>query len=313
MIMRIRSTLAFSAALAEYERLQDAWIQHPEWKNDLSFTPEEAKVLQGNMLESADAVLKARAVTSHDIVQKLSVMLDHVDDDDRGFGWRQIERDIEATARPEPGPDMRSAFKVWRTAWWDTSVYDLSETRQDDEADRLHDIMVSAMESIFRVPCATAGDFMVKAYVNLLWHAGHTNTAGPRRAGTGNLFDVDLSEINSDSLITDKHYRSVYDDLDHCDLGACLLSCGTIHFDPEEWMLAADRIGMPVTLVVQPNGRQGVARGMVETDDERLRREERRLQRIMSFEHDVRWELLANYLKERRPDCVLHAPARAAA
>ena len=314
--MRIQSTQAFSAAYATYDRTSAAWRGRGEWEGDRRFTDEDVKHLETNMLSAADSLLRAAAITSADVIQKLDVMLEHVDDDGRSFGWRMIERDINLMNRPAPGPDMHAAFSLWRTAWREQAAYDASDLYSDAEANRLHAIMSGAMEAVFRVPCTTAGDFLVKAYVNLIWNAGHTNDRDSRKSGTGNTFDVNLLEIDSDSLITDGYYRTVYDDLDHSDLGACLLAFGLIDFDPEQWFLACERIGMAVTLVVRENGTQAIAISMIDSTDQRhdrLQREQRRLQRILSRDHDNREQMLAAYITEHRADCVLTVPAKAAA
>lgn len=310
--MRIQSTVAFAAAHAKYDLTYAAWHGRAEFEND----PGASKLLETSLLESADAMLRTPAVTSTELVQKIDVMLEHIDDDGRGFGWRMIERDLRAMSRPTPGPVMRSAFRAWRTAWRDAALHDASETFTDGEAGRLHRIMSGAMEAVFRVPCTTAGDFVVKAYVNLIWCTGHTDNRDSRRSGTGNFFDIDVMEIDSDSLMTDAYYRSVYDDLDHSDLGACLLAGGTIDFDPDEWMQTADRIGMSVFLIVRDGGSQAISISQIDSTDqrvERLQREQRRLQRILSHDHDEREQVLAAYILQTRPDCVVTLPPKAAA
>ena len=314
--MRIQSTVAFAAAHAKYDFAYAAWHGRAEFENNPGFTASDLKLLETNMLEGADTTLRTPAYTSTEVVQKIDVMLEHVDDDGRGFGWRMIERDIHAMSRPTPGPDMRSAFRAWRTAWRDMALHDASETFDDGEADRLHHIMSSAMEAIFRVPCTTPGDFVVKAYVNLIWCAGHTDNRESRRCGTGNFFDIDVMEIDSDSLMTDTYYRSVYDDLDHSDLGACLLAGGTIDFDPAEWMQTADRIGMSVVLIVRDGGPQAISISLIDSTDqrlERLQREQRRLQRILSHDHHDREQALGAYLLHHRPECVVSIPPKVAA
>lgn len=314
--MRIQSTQTFTAALANYDRAAAIWQERGKWEADPNVTEGDIKRLETNMFSSTDSLLRTAATTSDDINRKLDVMLEHVDDDGRGFGWRMIERDINAMSRPDPGPDMGAAFAIWRTAWKDVALHDASDTYTDAEAQRHHDAMCGAIEAVFRVPCTTAGDFMVKAYVNLIWSAGHTNNLEGRKAGTGNTFDIDLMEIDSDSLLTDAYYRTVYDDLDHCDLGACLLSFGLIDFDPEQWFLAAARIGMSVRLIVNENGTQAIAFSLVASSDQlidRLQREQRRLQRILSWNHREREEMLAAYISEHQADCILTVPAKAAA
>ncbi|MYL97929.1 hypothetical protein GR702_09110 [Novosphingobium sp. FGD1] len=172
--------------------------------------------------------------------------------------------------------------------------------------------MLKAVLAVFGIPCATPGDFIVKSYVNLLWHAGHTKGREVMRSPTGSFHDIDLSEIDSDSTITDAYYGAVYDDLDQCDLGACLLATGNIDFDPRGWLERADTIGMPVAVILKADGSKSLSFGFIDNDDDRLRREERRLQQILTFDHARRWQSIAAYISEHRADLLLVAPAPAA-
>lgn len=201
-------------------------------------------------------------------------------------------------------PAMSFAFAVWRAAWLAQCDYDVSDAYTDEQGEVISDAADDALLAIFRVPCKTAGDFLVKGYANLLWHTQHTFTREARSEGTGNWFDVNLLQIDSDSTVTDTYYRSFYHDLDHTDLGACLLALGRVEFDAAAWISRAEVIGMTVTLMIKANGGRGLAFGMIDSDDERLQREQSRLQRILATDHRNRWAEVTDFIAVNRPDLI---------
>ncbi|WP_159981888.1 MULTISPECIES: hypothetical protein [unclassified Novosphingobium] len=302
--MRIRSTLAFSDAKTNHDRCCASWARRDEFVRDERFTAADVEGLKANLLANAESLIKTRALTGKDIAEKLTVMLEYPGS---GFSWRALEKDIEAVDRPEPGPALRSAYAAFRTAWLAMGEHDTSDAYTDAEATRLSGHVHSTLQSVFRAPCTTAGDVLVKSYAHLLWHATHTNTRDIRGTGTGSFFDIDLAGIDSDSLLTDDYYRAAYDDLDHSDLGACLLSTGRIDFDARSWLDRAESIGMSVTLIVRDGEKQRISIGMIDSDDERLQREERRLQRLMAFDHAARWAAVSGFVTDHRPELLCHA------
>lgn len=224
-----------------------------------------------------------------------------------------FEQALTAAARPQPSAPMVTAYATFRASWIAVADNDVSTTHTTDDECRLVDAMSAALAALFTVSCATAGDFVVKSYANLLWHAGHTASRHLPDPDTGSYFDIALSEIDSDSVVTDDYYRSVYDDLDYSDLGACLLATGSIDFDPLGWVERAGTIGMPVSVVVRADGTKSLNFGFIDSDDDRLRREERRLQQILTFDHRARWHQVADFIVMYRPDLVFAAPAKAVA
>lgn len=219
-----------------------------------------------------------------------------------------IEQSLTAAARPQPSPVMERSFADFRKAWLEQADY---EGSSNDQGLRLSNSVCDAAGVVFAAPCATAGDFIVKAYVNLLWHAGHTAGTHLGNGISGSPFDIDLVNIDSDSTVTDAYYGAVYDDLDHCDLGACLLATGSINFDARSWVERADTIGMPVSVIRKIDGSLSLSFGFIGVDDDRLRREESRLQRIMTFTPRGRWQSVAEFIVAHRPDLVFSAAVRA--
>ncbi|WP_330703570.1 hypothetical protein [Novosphingobium resinovorum] len=276
--------------------------------------PADAASIQEQQDKLDRAIAELVAIPAHngiEILMQLEAMLDRTDEWMCNGG--AFEQALTAAARPQPSAPMISAFASFRAAWVTMSDYDNASTHTDKEALRLQDVMSDASDAVFAVGCATAGDFVVKAYVNLLWHAGHTAASNLPNGETGSFFDIALSQIDSDSKFTDAYYRSVYDDLDHSDLGACLLATGNIDFDPLGWVERADTIGMPVSVIVRADGTKSLNFGFIDSDDDRLRREERRLQQMLTFDHRARWHLLADFIVSNRPALVFAAPEKAAA
>lgn len=294
-LLAARAKLAACVANVARER---SMIDHPRFPADAASI---RAVEEKRDIALADYV----SVTPHNGVELLDQLEVMFAVSDEWMGNRgAFEQALTAASRPQPGPQMIAAFSSFRVAWLALADYATSPDYTDDEALRLQGIMSDAAEVVFTVGCATPGDFVVKSYVNLLWHAGHTALRHLPDCGTGNYFDVALSEIDSDSLLTDAYYRSVYDDLDHSDLGACLLATGNINFDPLGWVERAGTIGMPVSVIIRADGTKSLNFGFIDSDDDRLRREERRLQQILTFDHRARWHLVADFIVNNRPDLV---------
>lgn len=246
-----------------------------------------------------------------ELLVQLEAMLDRTDEWMSNGG--AFEQALTAAARPQPSAAMVTAFAAFRASWIAVADNDVSTTHTTDDECRLVDAMSAALSALFTVSCATAGDFVVKSYANLLWHAGHTASQHLPDHETGSYFDIALSEIDSDSTVTDAYYRSVYDDLDHSDLGACLLATGNIDFDPGGWVERAETIGMPVLVILKEDGTKSLNFGFIDSDNDRLRREERRLQQVLTFDHRARWYLVADFITEHRPDLVSAAPTKVVA
>lgn len=277
-------------------------LEHPTHPADA----ESLQVAQDNLDVAIAKFVAVPAYNGFEILLQLEAMLSHTDEWMANGG--AFERSLTAAARPQPSPTMERAFAVFRKAWLDQADYEGSDNTEER---RLCNSVCHAATVVFEVPCATAGDFLVKAYINVLWHAGPTTGSYLRHGDSGNFFDVDLPEIETDSVIGDTYYRSVYDDLDHCDLGACLLATGHIDFDPKGWVERASAIGMPLAVIIKGDGSKSLSFGFIDADDDRLRREERRLQQILTFDHARRCRTLTAYIAENRPDLVLAAAAEA--
>lgn len=301
-LMAAKQTFDAANARVDWE---DAHVNHPNHPSDEESIKDAADHLKQTLWE----YVATPAYNGREILLKLEELLDHTPE------WRAhaslIERDLTDVARPQPSRPMFAAFEHFRVCWIAVADYDRASTHTDEEALRLHGIMSAAADAVFTVSCATPGDFLVKSYINLLWHAGHTAASHLSGNETGSYFDIAISDIDSESALTDAYYRSVYDDLDHSDLGACLLATGNIDFDPLGWIERAGTIGMPISLIVKADGAKSLNFGFIDSDDDRLHREERRLQQILTFDSARRWKAVADFIAEHRGDLVYTAAVRA--
>ncbi|EJU14959.1 hypothetical protein LH128_01247 [Sphingomonas sp. LH128] len=294
-LMAAKQTFDAANARVDWE---DAHINHPEHPSDEESIKDAAEHLQQALWD----YVATPAYNGREILLKLEELLDHTPE------WRDhasaIERDLTDAARPQPSRPMFAAFHAFRDAWIAQGEQDLSQRATNSEEIRLHDVVFSAVKVVFAIPCATPGDFLVKAYVNLLWHTGHTAGFDGRPVATGSFFDPDLLNIDTDSLVSDEFFRKAYIDLSECDLGACLIATGHINFDPPAWLARADTIGLPISLIVKPDGGRSLCFGVIDTDDERVQREERRLQQILNFAGQRRWKAIADFITEHRKDLI---------
>lgn len=207
-------------------------------------------------------------------------------------------------------PAVATAFNAWRDAWLAQCYHDQTEPETNDETLRLNDLVSDGAQALFRVQCTAPGDFIVKAYVNLLWCAGHTNTREVLLNGTiGSFFDVNLSEIDSDSLLTDDYYRSVYADLDGNDVGRCLLAFGLPAFSANDFVEAADRADVYVDVIVGIEGDRRLSIVGNANGECAVERQQLRLRLISSEKGSGRTRLLGEHIVKHRPHRVLHVPA----
>jgi hypothetical protein len=310
--MRMHMNRAFTAEQVKFSACAESYDNEQANRNHATHPADAAsiKCRRDEMENALRDMLAAPSYNGREILIKLEEVLDHT------IEWRThgpaIARDLTDALRPQPSKEMRAAFRGFQKAWMAQALHDLSEEHTESNATLLSDDVFQAVKVVFGVPCATAGDFLVKAYVNLLWSAGHTGGFVGRAEPTGNFFDVSLPDIDSDNVVTDDFYLTTYIDLDESDLGACLLATGKIDFDPAAWVDRAANIGIAISLIISADGRRSLSFGLLDTDDERLQREERRLQRILTFCGQQRWKAVAAFISEHRPQCVLTAPAKAA-
>lgn len=239
-----------------------------------------------------------RAETPSELRSKLDIVFER--DLPNWIDWEMmqgaIDEDIARMQRPEPSHTMRSAFELWRNAH--LSLDDAMD--DDDMAVRIR-ARSSAFRQILASPCVTTGDFLVKAYIDLL------ESSGP--AVDANEFDPNTEEFADESDNGEAYKRSVYADLDACDLGACLLSFGRTHFNPRQWVERARAVELPFVIE-----NDEIRMGPTVPTDPKQEIEQRRLVRIIKFD-PRRLIQLAEWLNGEAaaaPEAIVTVQAKAA-
>ncbi len=269
--MRFHTTMAFSTARAAWEGAYAAHDRAAE-QADRYIADSARETIDAGDLEYAtlETVLAMPAYTPAEVGEKLRIMRERgVDDgwsDDRPRYLAQIERDLIELQRPCVSPVLADAFLKWRLA------YAASVNRYDDlNNDGLTTILCAkvrkAVVELMAKPCSTPGDVLLKQYVALLGDNGATKTCD---------YEISVAAL-AVGLGTDDEaaQEAAYRDLADTDLGCCLLTLGRVDFDAELWLSAADRAGIDVRLVHQPDGTRALyksfnaVRGQSAADRER--------------------------------------------
>ncbi len=281
--MRFHSTAAFGekvkaikVALGEFEVSFDRDAEG----ND---TAEMLKAHMASVIEC----LQHPAVTPTELGVKLSLYRDNnvADWADGPMSRDAFEAMINDTVTLQghyPGPDMFAAFAEWRKV---EEVFQYAPDHESEEGGVSCRLRSLAFRVLMSTECTTAGDFIVKSYVNLLGLVGHTWFGDAKESGLGNVWDINIA--NEDDPVDDTcaFHRAAYNDIDYTDIGANLLAYGLPVFSAEAWMERADAIGLRVG-VVDFQGKRTFWQSMGTDADPAspAGREAYRLQRIMAFD-----------------------------
>jgi len=205
--------------------------------------------------EALDRMMTLPAQSPGDILAKLRTFLDremHGWDGPRnpeaGTTYRGIlENDIRSLMRPSVSAQMADAFEKWADAW---NAFHYAEYDEDgDNAGNLPIAVTTAEEqawaALMAVPCATPGDFLAKAYVDLLQDVGAWSDGFPFQIK--GVFEQEEGVLDANAFL--------YDDLRNCDLGRCMLALGRIDFDAKAWIEATVAVGGQFKVMVDHNGR----------------------------------------------------------
>ncbi|GEM_PF-6728256 len=198
---------------------------------------------------------------------------------------------------PAPSAPISEAFDAWRTAYM---VHAKGGFDDDGAADAACHIHGSRFCELVATPVANAGDFLVKAYVELLGRCG-----APLRSG--NDFDIDNVEFDGNGRCDDAYMHSLYRDLDSCDLGRCLLGTGSLVFDPARWLDAMEAAEGDALVIVGPDGDKRLSIVMYDDEDPVRDRQQLRLRRLAAS----RTAEIGNYIFAHHLDKVAHLSAAA--
>lgn len=287
--MRFHMHLAFSeaqaahaAALAVVRELDDAEV-----------SPDDPKLKEASEAEYAaldKLMLETPAITPSEVAAKLALFHQrdmHLWENEGGRYRDAISADL---ARMQGWPISPDVLARW-TAWRDIDErYEAAAARSDEEGEALLEERESIYAAFHNAPCVTPGDFIVKQYAHLHGTLGGTLHGAAKEDMTGNPHDIDIDGDQYDGRFEAIEQPACYHDIDATDIGANLLAYGLPYFDAERWMERADAIGLQVDLTQQQDGRWMFGQRMDLRDEElgndpRIRREERRLRRLIANDH----------------------------
>lgn len=283
--MRFHSTAAFNDKVKATTAAHDECVAALNRDDD---SDESADKLSAHMATVIEC-LQHPAVTPTELGLKLCLYRDN----NVGY-WSAEARDafealINDTVTLQahyPGPEMFRALEDWRRA---EEAYQYTADHESELGETARVARSGAFRAVMATPCTTAGDFIAKAYVNLVGLVGHTWFGEAKEQGWGNIWDANIALEDDERDDTCAFHRAAYFDIDHSDIGANLLAYGQPHFSAELWMERADALGLRVGLVNVKGGR--TLWQSMDTDaehDSPAGREVDRLRRILAFDAKVR-------------------------
>lgn len=240
-----------------------------------------------------------------DVLAKLKVFLDREmydwngpRDPHAGAKFREaLERDLMLLQRPTVSTEMAAAFENWAAKW--QAFHDAEYEQEGVNAGNiplsvLHDQGV-AWTQLMAVYCTTPGDFLAKAYVELLMDVGGWNKGYPFQVK--NQFEPDDGE-DGDAFL--------YDDLRNCDLGRCMMALGRVDFDARAWIDANIAVGGHFKLMVDPgdNNARTFWQGMdIDSERECDRERHRMLQELLGgMFHVERMKAVCDLIDQEYPE-----------
>lgn len=246
--MRFHTTIQHSKALDNYRVAFAAFEAVPD---DDSYEGNPAyDVASAAQMEATSAYLDRPSLTPMEMHQKLTIIGER-DVQHWSTEWPTvlagIQRDLINMARPNVSPEIAEAFAAW--AEQHALFYAL---RHDDEEElrRRCEATAAARDRLNELPCTTPGDFIAKAYVDLVVECGVDTDAGPFLVNTVGAHPND---------------QRIYRDISDSDLGRCMMALGRTDFDAATWVAEARRCGKNVT-VVNDGDHRGLMLGMFRED-----------------------------------------------
>jgi hypothetical protein len=298
--------MRFSGTIEHSHRLdawREAYAKHDEFAeagdDGLAAGGTEAADKAGDVeLATLDALLFAPSVTTIEMQDKIKVMRDRGPLREDNLCWNekdmtrildQMERDLVQLHRPSCSPRMAEAFKDWAEA--QACFYSEREI-QDDELGKRGDAVTAARATLSALPCTTAGDFIAKAFVDLVNEVGATF---PEEAG--GPFMPDMTGAHPQD-------QRVYSDIRESDLGCCMIALGRVDFDAARWVTVARLHRKGVNVMLTDRGRRlslSMEGPHTEMDDLLQRLTANGLRQISS----ARCVAIADEIEANHPDLVI--------
>jgi hypothetical protein len=254
---------------------------------------------------SLDALMGAACVTPAELAEKIRLMRERGPLAAAQLCWdleealNRMQRDLFELQRPCVSPAMADAFASWaETKREYDAACQFGSGASQDALDNMAYRDGAGFKALMALPCYTPGDFVAKAYVELIDDVGPTVN--------GWAFEPAPHEDRMpDGLGLDDHSaKAVRRDLAECDLGCCMIALGRIDFDPGAWLAAAERAGMTVMVAYQADGSRGLSQSDFRSEQAHM------CMRLLAFgasDGFDRAALVGDYIAERRPDLVLNA------
>jgi hypothetical protein len=246
--MRFHTTIQFSEKRQAWEQayeVQDGFASKGDDGTQFKNGTPEADAAYEAEETALTALLFHPTVTPAELQDKIAVMRRRGPLAPHNLCWDgeeiertldTIERDLIAMVRPNVSPAVATAFSVWaqhHALYWSRGDW------SDDDSSRLCDAETEAEKALYEVPCTTPGDFIAKAYVELISEYGAKGSTSD-----GLAFMVDDNEHLHH--FTDKARLR---DLMETDLGCCMAALGTVDFDAKAYVIQCRRFGKRLTVM----------------------------------------------------------------
>lgn len=201
--------------------------------------------------ETLDALTNRPAITTLEIKRKIDIIqterLSALCVEDLQSEYDQIKLDLINLWRPNASPGIAAAFAEWAKA----QRHFYAQRHDDDvELGKRGDAVTETRAGLMGEPCTTPGDFIVKAFVDLITNAGATY-----KEEGGGPFMPDIPNL-------DKWDARVWKDIVECDLGRCMIVLGNVEFDAAEYMRIARMAGKDIRVIKSGAEKRGLSFGM---------------------------------------------------
>ena len=306
--MRFHYTTAFAEAKAAQEAANENYCSFDDEGPGAIEREKEA----GERLNKADNIFwTCDAFTPFEIGAKIDAAKERT----RGafpiddlYPVEAMKADIDRLKRMAVSPAFAGLFTNWRII--EVTYEDQTRNSESEyDFDVLSKTREGIYEEIMAFDCITPAEFIVKQYISALGRLGGQNSPQQIEAMTPNMFDlaIDVAADAEDGRFDAVDENALYRDLDNCEIGKNLLAYGKLEFDAELWMEAADRVGLDVLLMQQPDGRWTLWTDMADADEPmpRIRRERDRLRRLMVWPDENRCRLISDEIRSEWPQLVV--------